>query len=399
MTEATAQEARPASPGMSRGLTLLFAVAGGAAVGNLYWAQPLLGVIADDFDMSTSSAGLAVTLTQVGYALGVFFLVPLGDVVDRKKAIPVLMGGAAVALLATAAAPSFSVLLATLALIGVTTVAGQLITPLAGDLSTDEQRGRVLGTVASGLVLGLLVSRAISGIVADLLGWRAVYVAAAVIMVVLTLVMARRLPTLPARGSVPYGALLLSVLRTVRSRTVVTVMLIGSLTMCVFTMFWTGLTYLLSADPFGFSATQIGLVSLIGVVGAIAGMQVGKLFDRGLGVPVIGVALSVILVGLVVSGLGSRLALVIFASVALFSVGAQAVQVLAQTRMLSIDPAARSRHNTVFIVGNFIGGAVGSALAGTLWQAGGWPFVMVVAACLPGAALTVWAVQRRRALA
>jgi len=384
---------------MTRGLTLLFAIAGGAAVGNLYWAQPLLGLLARSFDVSTGTAGLVVTVTQIGYALGVFFLVPLGDIVNRKRIIPLLMLAAAVFLTATALAPTFSALLATLALIGVTTVAGQFLTPLAGDLATDETRGRVLGTVASGLVLGLLISRAISGIVADLFGWRAIYFAAAGLMLILTVVMARRLPALEPRQRVGYGTLLASVVRTVRDRTVVTVMLIGAATMSVFTMFWTGLTFLLAAAPFSFSATQIGLVSLVGVLGAVAGMQVGRLHDRGLSLPALGVGLGIVLLGLVVSGIGSGSLAVVLVSVAVFSVGVQTVQILAQTRMLSIDGTARSRLNTVFVVGNFIGGAIGSALAGSFWQIGGWPAVMLTAAVVIGFALTVWAVQRSRALA
>lgn len=391
----------PSSPprGMDRGTTLLFAIAGGAAVGNLYWAQPLLGVIGGDLGVATASTGVLVTVTQVGYALGVFLLVPLGDIVARRRLVPLLMGGAGLALAATALAPTFPVLLATLALIGLTTVTGQLLTPLAGDLATDEQRGRVLGAVASGLVLGILVARAVSGIVADALGWRSVYLAAAAITLVLAVVLAVRLPALPARDRVPYPRLLLSVLASVRDARVVTVAVVGATTMAVFTLFWTGLTLLLSAPPFDFSATHIGLVSLVGVTGAVAGLRVGTLHDRGLGVPALGVALLVLLSALVVSGLGATTTAVVLVSVALFSVGVQCVQVLAQTRMLSLDAAARSRLNTVFIVGNFVGGSVGSALAGPLWQAGGWPAVMIAAAVLPGTALTVWATQRRRALA
>lgn len=388
---------RPA--GMSRGLTLLFAIAGGAAVGNLYWAQPLLIIVADSFGISAGSAGLLVTLTQVGYALGVFFIVPLGDIVNRKRVIPALMVLSALALAASALAPTFSVLLVTLALVGVTTVAGQFLTPLAGDLASDDQRGHVLGTVASGLILGLLISRAISGIVADLLGWRAIYIAAAVLMLVVAVLMARFLPALEPREQVAYGTVIRSVLSTVgRSRTVRATMLIGATAMCVFTMFWTGLTFLLSAEPFSFSATQIGLVSLIGIAGAISAMRVGRLYDRGLSIPALGIGLLVTLIALVISGVGATSIVVVFISVAVFSIGVQAVQVLVQTRMLSINPSARSRLNTVFVVGNFIGGAIGSALAGIFWQAGGWPLLMIAAAVVTGISLTIWLTQRNRAL-
>jgi MFS family permease len=149
---------------MSRGLTLLFAIAGGASVGNLYWAQPLLAPIAEDFGVSPGNAGLVITLTQIGYALGVFLIVPLGDSMDRKRIIPAVMLLAAVALAATALAPSSPVLLGLVALLGVASVTGQILAPLAGDLATSEQRGRVLGTVASGLMLGILIARAVSGL-------------------------------------------------------------------------------------------------------------------------------------------------------------------------------------------------------------------------------------------
>ncbi|MDH6293411.1 MFS transporter [Rhodococcus opacus] len=395
----TSTSSTPRLAGMNRGLTVLFAIAGGAAVGNLYWSQPLLGVIANSFGISTGTAGLLVTLTQVGYALGVFFIVPLGDVVNRKRVIPALMVLSAIFLAASALAPTFSVLLVTLALVGVTTVAGQLLTPLAGDLATDEQRGRVLGTVASGLILGLLISRAISGIVADLLGWRAIYAAAAVLMVLVAILMARYLPALEPRDNVAYGSLLRSVLSTVgRNSTVRATMVIGATVMSVFTMFWTGLTFLLSAPPFSFSATQIGLVSLIGIAGAISAMRVGRLFDRGLSIPAIGVGLIVTLISLTISGLGSTSIVLVLVSVAVFAIGVQGVQVLVQTRMLSIDPGARSRLNTVLVVGNFIGGAIGSALAGVFWQFGGWHALTIAAAVVILVPLTIWLTQRNKAL-
>jgi predicted MFS family arabinose efflux permease len=381
-------------------MTLLFAVAGGAAVGNLYWAQPLLDLIAGDFGVSIASAGLIVTVTQIGYALGVFFLVPLGDIVNRKRVIPLLMLLAAAFLAATALAPTFSVLLVTLALIGVTTVAGQFLTPLAGDLASDNQRGRVLGSVASGLMLGLLISRAISGIVADLFGWRTIYFSAAVLMLALAIVIARRLPVLEPRERVGYRTLLASVLRTVTgNRTVRITTLIGASAMCVFIMFWTGLTFLLAAPPFSYSATQIGLVSLIGIAGAVSAQRVGRLFDRGLSLPAIAIGLLLAITALVLSGVAASSIVVLFISIALFSIGLQSVQVLIQTRVLSIDRSARSRLNTVVIVGGFIGGAIGSALAGSLWPLGGWPVLTIAAATVTGFALTLWLVHRTRALA
>jgi predicted MFS family arabinose efflux permease len=384
---------------MTRGLTWLFAIAGGASVGNMYWAQPLLAPIAESFHIAPSDAGFVITLTQLGYAIGVFLIVPLGDTVNRKRVIPLIMLLATLALAATAAAPMFPVLLGVLALVGVSSVAGQILTPLAGDLATDQQRGRVLGAVASGLMLGILLSRALSGLVADALGWRAVYVGASALMLVLAVILARRLPRLEAKRGMPYGRLLLSVLRTVKGdRRVQVTILLGALPMAVFTLFWTGLTLLLSAAPYSYSTGQIGLISLVAVAGAAAAQGAGRLFDRGLSVQAIGAAILTALISLILAAIGRDSLVVIIIVIALFSVGLQAVLVLAQTRMMAIDPAARSRMNTVYVVGNFLAGAIGSALAGLIWSWGHWIGLMSVGALILAAALAIWAFHRTRAL-
>jgi predicted MFS family arabinose efflux permease len=168
--------------------------------------------------------------------------------------------------------------------------------------------------------------------------------------------------------------------------------------MAVFTMFWTALTFLLSAAPFHYSATQIGLVGLAGLLGALAALRVGRLYDRGFAVPATGVALLLVQAALVLSALGSRSIVLIACSVALLSLAVQAVNVLGQTRVLSVDPGARSRLNTAFVVGNFIGGTIGSALASTLWHLGGWTAVMVGGMAMTGVALLVWLVQRTRSM-
>jgi len=250
--------------GMSTPLVVLFAVAGGAAVGNLYWAQPLLATIGGDLGVSASTAGLLVTLTQIGYALGVLLIVPLGDTVNRKRMIPAIMGLSALALAASALAPTFAVLLVTLALVGVTTVAGQLLTPLAGDLADDTQRGRVIGTVASGILLGILIVRTVSGFIADPFGWRVVYVVAAAIMGTVALLMVRFVPVLPKRERVSYWRLVASVFPTaLKHRPARFTLVLGAAVMSVFIMFWTGLTFLLAAEPYSYSAAQIGLVGLL----------------------------------------------------------------------------------------------------------------------------------------
>src|SRR3954449_4859851 len=186
----------PGQQTMTRRLTLLFAVAGGAAVGNLYWAQPLLDFIARDLRASPAAAGWLVTATQLGYAAGILFIVPLGDVMDRRRLIPLMMLGATVARGECAEAASFVLLLVALTLVGVTTVSGQLLTPLAGDLADDARRGRVVGTVASGIPIGILVSRTVSGLLAAAGGGGAIFVAAAAVAVVLAGLLHRAIPPL-----------------------------------------------------------------------------------------------------------------------------------------------------------------------------------------------------------
>ncbi|MDR6573476.1 putative MFS family arabinose efflux permease [Curtobacterium sp. 320] len=388
-----------ARAGMTPARTLLFAVAGGAAVGNLYWAQPLLDDIASSLGTSAAVAGLLVTLTQVGYALGILLVVPLGDVLDRRRLIPGVLVASAVALLFAAVAPSFAVLLVALALVGLTTVAGQLLIPLAGDLADPSSRGRVVGTIASGVLTGILVSRTVSGLVADAFGWRAIYVVAAVAALLFAVLLRRAIPELDRRDRVRYPTLIASVFRAVAAHRAVRVTLVISSAMfAVFTMFWTALTFLLSAEPFGYSTSAIGLVGLAGLAGAVAAQRVGRLHDRGVSVPVTGAAIAVVLVSLVVAGLGARSIVVVLVAVVLLDVGVQATNVLNQTRLFAIDPAARSRLNTAFVTANFIGGAIGSALASVLWNAGVWTAVTVGGAVLVGFALTVWAVHRRRGL-
>ncbi|MFC9354853.1 MFS transporter [Arthrobacter sp. NPDC057013] len=396
----TRKDSPTKSPGISPGITLLFALVGGAGVGNLYWAQPLLGAIASDLGIASGTAGLLVTLAQVGYALGVFFIVPLGDTINRKRLIPAIMVCCSLSLAGCVLAPSFALLLSTLALVGFTNVAGQMLLPLAGDLATNAQRSRVLGTVASGLLSGILLSRLVSGVVADIFGWRMIYVFASGTILVLAFIMWRAIPVLAPRERIPYGKLLYSVLQVAARYPRARVLpLFGAPLMCVFTAFWTGLTLLLTAPPFSLPASHIGLVSLLGVLGVIGARFTGRVYDRGWAVPAIGLGLVLTLTAIALAGFGSSSIVAVLVSVSLLSVGAQSVLVLLQTMMVSIDPAARSRLNTAHIVSNFIGGALGSTLAALLWQVGQWGAIMSCSALVIVLALTLWLYQRDRTLA
>ncbi len=381
---------------MTTGLMFLFAVAGGAAVGNLYWAQPLLDLIAEDLDASTATAGWLITATQVGYAAGILLLVPLGDVLDRRRLIPVMMLCAAVALTACALAPSMGVLLVASTALGLTTVSGQILTPLAGDMADDSNRGQVVGTVVSGILIGILVSRTISGLVADAAGWRAIYVVAAVAAVLFAILLHRAIPPLAPKARMPYPRLIASVAAVVaRERTVRWTLVIGATGFAAFTMFWTALTFLLSGPPFTYGVSVIGLFGLAGLAGALAAQRAGRLHDRGWSLPATGAAWALVLACFVAAAFGSRSVVVIIVVVVVIDVALQAVGILNQVRVFAVSHEARSRLNTAYVTSNFIGGAVGSAVASVLWNAGGWTAVAVAGMVLSVFALVVWAIGRR----
>jgi predicted MFS family arabinose efflux permease len=386
-------------PMMTGALTLLLAVTGGVAVGNLYWAQPLLGVIGRDLDVSNASAGWLVTATQLGYAFGILLIVPLGDMLDRRRLIPVVLVCSAVALVACSAAPTFGMLLLAITLLGLTTVAGQIATPLAGDLADDATRGRVVGTVISGMLTGILVSRTVSGLVAQAAGWRVVYVAAAVAALVLAVLLHRSIPTLPAKARMSYPALLASIGTVIRrERTVRWSLVLGAIQFGVFTMFWTALTFLLSAPPFAYPVSVIGLFGLFGLAGAIAAQRAGRLHDRGWSVPATGIGWVLALVSFGLAALAPRSVVVLVVAIVVLDIAIQSLNILNSTRLFAVAGEARSRVNTATVTANFVAGAIGSAAAGLLWSAGGWTAVTATGGALCLVGLAVWAAGRRGAL-
>ena len=385
-------------PKLTTGTAVLFAIAASLAVGNLYWAQPLLAQIAGEFGIPTSQGGFLITATQIGYSLGVLLIVPLGDVLHRKKLIGIIMGTAAVMLLACSLAPSFIFLAFALSGVGLVTVTGQILLPLAGDLATSEDRGRLVGIVAAGMTTGVLMSRFISGIVADIWSWRTIYMAAAVLNFIMMLAFTRLIPETPKGDHIPYPRLIADVFTSVfRYPTLTRVLAINGLVFGIaFNLFWTSLTFLLSAEPFNFSTFQIGLVSLAGLTGAFAAVGAGKLQDMGLGIPAMGVTVTVCAICMVASVFCQTSVVAIFLIAGIFSLGIQGTGILGQTRVFTLTDTERSRLNSTYVVSNFICCAIGSALASVLWDLGGWPAITAGAttACL--LALAVWALSRKQ---
>lgn len=384
---------------MTKPLMYLMAVASGTAIGNLYYIQPLLSLVAADLHAPESMTGMLVTVTQVGYALGLLFIVPLGDFRDRSLLVPSVMLVSAAGLVIVSVSTNVVTMLVGLGVVGLTSISSQILAPLAADLATDDERGKVLGVVFSGLVTGITVARVFSGAVADVGGWRLVFGSAAVVVVLLAVLIRRCTPRSPPRPTEAYWRVLASAGGlVVREPTLRVTMCIGALGFGAFTMYWTCLTFLLSAPRFGYSTTTIGLFAVIGLVGVVAAQSAGRLHDRGWNVRGTGMALLLVLTAWIVMGFGGNVITLVIAATVILEIGVQTLFVMNQSRLFQLVPHARSRVNTPFVVGNFVGGAVGAVASSVLWVSGGWKAVAAVGAAVAAVALAIWMFTRRGAL-
>ncbi len=357
---------------LSRTQVLLLAVCTGLIVANIYYCQPLVVLIAREFNIAESVAGKINYFTQAGYAVGLLFIVPLGDKIERKKQILYCTLSAIVALMAAAFSPTFAILCIAGFFIGFTSVIPQLILPLAAGLSTDEKRGAVIGTIMSGLLIGILLSRTLSGFVGALFGWRTMYEIAAVICLIMIFVLFKVLPLSKPTYSGSYKQLMLSMVDLVKTQPVLRqAALINALTFATFSAFWTVMVLLLANKPFSFSSNQIGLFGLAGAAGAFAAPLVGKLSGKN---PIRNIRL-----GMFLQIFSFALALLVkehlayfIAAIIIIDIGQQAIHVTNQTRIYALVPQSRNRLNTIFMSVSFIGAASGSALGLLLWDLGGW---------------------------
>lgn len=382
---------------LDRRLVLLLAVATGAAVANLYYAQPLLDVIAARLGTSPGVAGLIVTASQIGYAAGLVFVVPLGDLVERRRLVVRMLIGCAVALAACALAPGIAALALAIVVVGVTSVVAQVLVPFAGDLAADDERGRVVGTIMSGLLIGILAARTVSGFVAELAGWRAIYVLAAAMMLACAAALQRMLPVIAPRAVTPYRALLRSVGTLVREEPLLRLrMAYGMLGILTFTLLWTALTFLLSGPAYGYSEGTIGLFGLAGLIGAAAAQGAGRLADRGHASATTVLGWVAVLVGWILCDLGGSSLVALIAGVLVLDAGVQGQHITNQSLIYSLRPEARSRLTTAYMAGNFSAAALGSALASALWSVGGWDAVSIVGGATAVIALALWGIDRWR---
>lgn len=358
---------------MRSSLVWIMAIASGATVANLYYNQPLLAVIAQGFHASAHAAGFIPMLTQIGYAVGILVFVPLGDLIERRKLIVVMMGATALALALAALSPNLLWLIGASFAIGVTAIAAQVMVPLAAQLAEPQERGKVVGMVMSGLLIGILLARTVSGVVGANLGWRVMYWLASALMLGLALVLLRVLPQSQPSLQASYPNLMKSLAALVPEQpTLREASLIGAMSFGAFSAFWSTLVFLLQQSPYHYGSDVAGSFGLVGVVGATAAPIVGKLADRNS--PRLTVGLGIIITTLsflVFWGLGHQL-LGLVIGVILLDLGVQTTQISNQARIYSLPPEIHSRLNALYITFYFVGGAIGSFLGAYGWSHWQW---------------------------
>jgi predicted MFS family arabinose efflux permease len=385
---------------VSRRLVLLLAFTTGAAVANMYYSQPLLHTLGRAFGVGTATTGLLVTIGQIGYVFGLAFLVPLGDLVERRNLISVSLAALAVGQAVSAIAPDLAVFATAVLFVGVATFIGQVIVPLSSQLAEPQERGKVVGTVMSGLLIGILLSRTLSGLIAELFGWRVVFGFAAVAMLVLAAVLRRALPTIEPTSDLPYGAALRSVLTLIRTEPVLRQrMVLGGSAFGAFSILWTSIAFLLSGvhgSHYHYGNATIGLFGLAGVAGAGAAQLAGRLADRGHGAATTTAALIAALASWLLLALGSRSVIVLILGIMVLDLGVQGTQISNQSAIYRLHADARSRITTAYMSAYFLGGVLCSSVTGALYASDGWDAVCVFGGLVSLFGLGAWLVTAAR---
>lgn len=376
------------TPTLTAPIILLMSVATGLAVASNYYAQPLLHTIGQQFSISNAAAGAIVTTAQLSYAVGLMLLVPLGDMFERRSLIVLMNLLSAGGLLISAFSTSIAMLIIGTALTGMLSVVAQILVPFAATLAAPHERGKAVGTVMSGLLLGILLARTAAGALADVGSWRTVYWVAAILMLCMSAVLWRVLPRYQSPTAMSYPQLLGSILRMFveeplfRARS-----LIGGLLFAAFSMLWTPLTFLLAGPPYEYSNTTIGLFGLAGAAGAYAANRFGRLADRGLGNLATRVGLLLLLGSWGLMAFGKMSVLALLAGILVQDLAIQGVHVTNTSSIYRLRPEARSRLTAGYVTCYFIGGASGSLVSSWLYAHFGWPAVVIAGAVL--AALTL----------
>lgn len=385
---------------ISSGMIFLLAAACGLIVANLYYAQTLVGQISASTGLSSAAAGIIVTITQIGYVAGLLFIVPLSDLIENRRLATVSLAALFAALLAAVFAPDAPVFLAASLLIGLSSVVAQILVPYATYLASEEQRGRVVGNVMSGLLLGIMFARPLASFIASVWRWQAVFAMSAVLIALLAILLARLLPQRKPASSTTYRELIVSLGKLfkdtpiLRRRAFYQACLFGA-----FSLFWTAIPMQLT-DRFGLSQQGIALFALAGVGGAVAAPIAGRLADKGWTRPLTGLAMAIAAISLMLTYVFQRnsttdLVLLALAAIML-DMAVSGNLVLGQRAIYSLGSEARGRLNGLFMSIFFVGGAIGSFLGGWSYAYGGWDATSWIGAALPLAALVYYFTEKRR---
>ncbi|MBO3758657.1 MFS transporter [Ciceribacter sp. L1K22] len=391
----------PAQPaGLSAGLTFVMAAACGLIAANLYYAQPLAGPIAESIGLPVHATGLIVTLTQIGYGLGLLFLVPLGDLVENRRLILTMIGVVTLALIAAGLSTTPGPFLAASLAIGLGAVAVQMIVPFAAGLAPDHARGKVVGNVMSGLMVGIMLARPVSSFIAQFASWHAVFFLSAAVMVGLATVLATQLPRRAPSTRLGYFGLIGSMGRLLVSQPVLQRRAAyQAFQFSSFSLFWTVTPLYLAGPAFGLSQTGIALFALAGVAGAIASPIAGRLADRGLARPATAFGLLSGVAGYLITHIapdGSAIALALLTLAAiLIDFGVTMTLVTGQRAIYGLGADLRSRLNGLFMAIFFTGGAIGSAVGAWAFAEGGWSLASMIGGALPLTAFIVFLTERR----
>ena len=376
---------------LSPALIVLISIATGLAVASNYYAQPLLDTIARNFSLSASSAGFIVTAAQLGYAAGLLFLVPLGDMFERRRLIVSMTLLAACGMLITASSQSLAMMILGTALTGLFSVVAQILVPLAATLASPDKRGKVVGTIMSGLLLGILLARTVAGLLANLGGWRTVFWVASVLMALMALALWRGLPQMKSETHLNYPQLLGSVFSMFISDKILrTRALLGCLTFANFSILWTSMAFLLAAPPFNYSDGVIGLFGLAGAAGALGARPAGGFADKGKSHHTTTFGLLLLLLSWLAIWFGHTSVLALIIGILVLDLTVQGVHITNQTVIYRIYPDARNRLTAGYMTSYFIGGSAGSLISASAWQHAGWTGVCLAGASLALLNLLVW---------